>query len=302
MNKLMKIVILCMVTLSFGIYISPQQETTVLNIAKPTGKITISPAEPTTKDIITFIVDAQDNSMTGLKRVVIIINDKEVKACLGSPCVYRGGPFPEGFLSYGAKAYDHTHNEPWTDFRKVYVKKAIRKTLYGEKNEAIPESVIHLMPLAENINTRWANGYVSLTFSGEEGDVRGFVCYRYDCQLEDDKVYPEVLLTHPEQSAFYGFIVGIFKIEHLPKNATFKAKIGFLKETNHTEGAVFKVFVNGDPSFYSEKQCYYEGHLDDLSFSMDRYADQDVEIVLQVRVLNASTHALAVWVDPRIEW
>ncbi len=302
MHKLMKIVILCLVTLSLIIYIFSQQETTVLNIAKPSGKITISPAEPTTKDIITFTVVAQDNSMTGLKRVVIIINDKEVKACLGSPCVYRGGPYPEGFLSYGAKAYDHTDNEPWTDFRKVYVKQAIRRTSYKGKNETIPESVIHLMPLAENINTRWANGYVFLTFPGEEGDVRGFAGYRYDCLLEDDVVYSEVLLTLPEQRYFYGFIVGIFKIEHLPEKATFKAKIGFLKEANHTDGAVFKVFVNDDPSFYLEKHCYYDGHLDDLTFSMDRYAGQDVEIVLQVRVLNASTQALAVWVDPRIEW
>ena len=302
MNRLMKLGVLYLMTLSLGIYISTQQETTILNIAKPTGKVTISPAEPTTKDVITFTVDAQDNSMTGLKRVVIIINDKEVKACLGSPCVYRRGPFPEGFLSYGAKAYDHTNNDPWTDFRKVYVKKAIRKTPYEEKNEALPESVIHLMALAEHINTRWANGYVSLTFPGEEGDLRGFVCYRYDCLLEDDEVYSEVLLTHPERRDVYGFIVGIFKIEHLPKKATFNAKIGFLKEANQTDGAVFKVFVNRDPSFYSDKQCHYDGHLDNLSFPMDRYADQDIEIVLQVRVLNTSAQDLAVWVDPRIEW
>jgi hypothetical protein len=157
MDTLLKLVVLCLMTLSLGICIYSHKETTVLNIAKPTGKITISPAEPTTSDIITFTVDVQDNSMTGLKRIVIIINDKEVKACLGSPCVYRGGPFPEGFLNYGAKAYDYTNNDPWMDFRKVYIKKAIRKTPYEEENEALPENVIHLIPLAENVNTRWAN-------------------------------------------------------------------------------------------------------------------------------------------------
>ncbi len=302
MNKFVKFVISCLVTLSLGMDISSQQETKIFNIAKPTGKITISPAEPTTKDIITFTVEAQDNSMTGLKRIVLLVNDKEVKACLRSPCVYRGGPYPEGFLSYGAKAYDHTDNDPWTDFRKVYVEKATRPTPYEKKDEAPPGGMIHLMPLAEHMNTKWANGYVSLTFPGEEGDLRGFACYRYDSLLEDDEVYSQVLLTHPEQRDVYGLIVGIFKIENLPEKATFKAKIGFLKEANHTDGAVFKVFVNGDPSFYSDKSCYYDRHLDDLSFSLDRYANQDVEIVLQVHVLNSSAQDLAVWADPRIEW
>jgi len=143
---------------------------------------------------------------------------------------------------------------------------------------------------------------VPLTFPGEEGDWRGFACYRYNSLLEDDEVYSIVLLTHPEQRDVYGLIVGIFKIENLPEKATFKAKIGFLKEANHTDGAVFRVFVNRDPSSYSDKECYYDRHLDDLFFSLDNYAGQDVEIVLLVHVLNSSTQVLAVWVDPRIEW
>jgi len=298
----MKSVFLCHVIFSLGIYISSQQETKILNIAKPTGKITISPAEPTTGDIITFTVDAQDNSMTGLKRIVLLVNDKEVKSCLRSPCVYRGGPYPEGFLSYGAKAYDHTDNDPWTDFHKVYIEKATRPASYDKKDAAPPGDMIDFIPLAEHMNTQWANGYVPLTFPGEEGDWRGFACYRYNSLLEDDEVYSIVLLTHPEQRDVYGLIVGIFKIENLPEKATFKAKIGFLKEANHTDGAVFRVFVNRDPSSYSDKECYYDRHLDDLFFSLDNYAGQDVEIVLLVHVLNSSTQVLAVWVDPRIEW
>jgi hypothetical protein len=164
------------------------------------------------------------------------------------------------------------------------------------------ERVIHVIPLAENANTRWANGYIDLPFPGNEGDFRGFAGYRDDAVLEDGKVYPTVLLTHPQLRDEFGFIVGIFKIDNLPEGATFKANVGFLKEANQTDGAEFKVFVNDDPSFYSTKQAYYDGHLDDLALDLARYSGQSIELVLQVHVLYKSAQVLAVWADPRIEW
>jgi len=295
MINLRKLVLLLLIILSWGINIFSQQWPDLLEMGKPTVKISISPAEPTTQDMITFTVNAQDNSMTGLKRIIILVNDREVNVCLMSPCDFFGGPYSEGPLKYGAKVFDHTNNEPWTGYRTVYVKKPSRSTGSTKK-------IISLLPLAESVNTRWANGYVDLPFPGEEDDFRGFACYRYDALLEDNKVYSKVLLTHPESRDENGLVVGIFKIENLPEKATFKTTIGFLKEANQTDGAEVKAFVNNDPSFYAAERCYYDGRLDDLALYLGRYSGQDVEIILQVRVLNTSTRDLVVWVDPRIEW
>jgi len=301
MHNLLKLALLFLIVLSLGIKISSQQKPLLLKVGKPTAEISISPTEPTTKDMITFTVKAQDNTGTGLREIIILVNGREEKVCLMSPCVFVGGPYPEGSLRYGAKAYDNTDNEPWTSFRSVYVKDASRSEPPRKRAKGLQGTVIDLIPLAERESTQWANGYNDLPFPGEENDFRGFACYQYDSLLEDDKVYSKVLLTHPQIRDEIGLIVGIFKIENLPEKATFKTKVGFLKGADQTDGAEFRVFVKKDPSFYAAQRCYYDGRLDDLAIYMGRYAGQEVEIVLQVRVLFTPTQDLAVWVDPRIE-
>ncbi|MGB7294887.1 MAG: hypothetical protein WBC70_04795 [Candidatus Aminicenantales bacterium] len=160
---------------------------------------------------------------------------------------------------------------------------------------------IDLFALAESADARWANGYVDLPFGVEEEYIRGFAAYRYDALLEDDKVYANVLLTRPGSRDEFGLIAGVFKIKDLPEHATFRSRVGFLKEADQTDGAEFKAFVNEDPSFYIAKRCFYDGRLDALVLDLGRYSGRDVEIVLQVRALNTSAQDLAVWVDPRIE-
>jgi hypothetical protein len=295
LRNLIKTVLVLFSTFSFGINASPQEWSVLQELGKPTVKISISPAEPTTKDMITFTVDAQDNSMTGLKRIVLLVNDREVKVCLMSPCVFFGGPFPEGLLKCEAKVFDNTSDDPWTGYRKVNVRS--RSSSVGG-----PKRKIDLLPLAENSQTRWTNGHVDLPFPGEEDDIRSFACFRYDAVLEDDQVYAKVLLTRPQSWDEFGSIIGIFKIENLPQKATFKTTIGFLKEVDQTDAAEFKVFVNKDPSFFAAERCFYDGRMDDLVLDLGRYPGQDVEIVLEVHVLTALTRHLAVWVDPRIEW
>src|SRR4030042_5613325 len=235
MRNFMKLGLILLITLSVGIDTSPQEWLGLQEIGKPTVKISISPAEPTTKDMIIFTVNAQDNSMTGLKRIIILVNDREVKVCLISPCIFFGGPYSEGPLKYGAKVFDHANNEPWTGYRTVSVKSP-------SSSVGLPKRITNLIRLAENVSTRWANGYVDLPFPGEEDDFTGFACYRFDALLEDDKVYSKVILTRPEPRDDIGLIVGIFKIENLPEEATFKTTVGFLKEANQIDGAEFRVF------------------------------------------------------------
>ena len=173
------------------------------------------------------------------------------------------------------------------------------------------------MPLAEDENTRWSNGTFSLPFSGEESDMRGFACYRNDSVLEDDTVYPRVLLTHPELRLIgvfdsltnqylylpteFGRIIGIFEIKDLPKKAIFKATVGSLRGAYQSDGAEFRVFVETAPDCFATNVCYYDGHLDDLEINLDKFASQDVSLVLQVNATNTSTQDWAVWVNPRIE-
>jgi hypothetical protein len=282
MRKLKKLILLLFMTFILGINILPSQEPKYL-----------------LREMTAF-----GNGGPGIERIVIVVNDRKVKVCSMSPCVYRGGPYPEGLLSYGVTVYEKgqglfSSNEPWTTHRKVDVKKTVS---LHKKEEKLSRRVINLIPLAENKNSQWLNSTIALPFPGEDGDYSGFASYRYNSFLEDERVYHKVLLTYPEWRNEYGLIVGIFKIENLAENAILKAKVGFLEESVQSDGVEFRVFVNREPSFYAAKRCYYDGHLDDLTFDLDKYAGQNVEIVLQVKTLRTSTQDWAVWVDPRIEW
>ena len=309
MRNLTKLILLAFLTFVLGLKILSSQEPRCPQRRMPYVKISISPANPTTKDRITFTVIAYGTQGPGIGRIVIVVNDRKAKVSGMSPCVYRGGPYPEGLLSYGVTVSDEgqgsfSSNEPIMIHRKIYIKKP---TSIKKKNEGLSSQVIHLIPLAENKNTQWLNGTVSLPFPGEDGDYNGFACYRYNSVLEDERVYQKVLLTHPDFLSRPGMIVGIFKIEDLAENAIFKAKIGFLEESVQSEIVEFRVFVNKDPTYYAAKQCFYDGHLDDLSLNLGKYAGQNVELVLQVKtlhvnVLRTSNQDGSVWVDPRIEW
>lgn len=309
MRNLTKLILLAFMTVALGIKILSSQEPKYYINEIPYVKVSISPAEPTTKDRITFTVIAYSTRGPGIGRIVIVVNDRKVKSSGMSPCVYRGGPYREGFLSYEVTVYDLGWNafspyRPWISHRKIYIKKPAS---LHKKEEGLSRRVIHLIPLAEDKNTRWMNGIHPLPFPGEDDDYSGFANYRYNSVLEDMRVYQKILLTHPDFRNRPGMIVGIFKIENLAENAIFKAKVGFLEESDQSDGVEFRVFVNREPSFYAATRCFYDGLLDDLVFNLDRYAGKNVEIVLQVwtlqvNALRTSIQDWAVWVDPRIEW
>lgn len=304
MRNLTKLILAAFMAFALGVKILASQEQNIYMNEKPDVKIAISPANPTTKDRIVCTVIAYGSRGPAIERIILEVNDRKVKVCQRSPCVYRGGPYPEGLLSYAVTVHEigqgsFSSNEPWTSHRKVDIKKPAS---LHKKEEGLSRNVIRLVPLAEDKNSQWLNGTIALPFPGEDGDYSGFANYRYDSLLEDERVYQKVLLTHPEWRDEFGLIVGIFKIENLPENTIFKAKVGFLENSVRSDGVEFRVFINKDPTYYTAKRCFYDGHLDDLAFNLDRYTGQNVEIVLLVNVLRTSTQDWAVWVDPRIEW
>ena len=182
-------------------------------------------------------------------------------------------------------------------------KDATKKSASIEEKRAESSSkAIMLIPLAETDKTGWANFNKPLPFPGEENDPKGFARYMESVELEDENAYSKVLLTYPESKEKIGMIIGIFQVGKLPENATFKAKVGFLKGANQTDGVKFKVSNMRDPRIYAEKTCYYDGKLDDLVLSLDQLAGHDIQVLLTVHVIDSYHQDLAVWVDPRIEW
>jgi hypothetical protein len=165
-----------------------------------------------------------------------------------------------------------------------------------------PRKLIDILSLAGAPTTQWTNGNVWLPFPGSDTDPKGFACIRENAELEDASRHPRVLETHPEWRDEHGLIVGIFKIAKLPARAVFKAEVGFLKGASQSDGVKFRVYARKDPSFDAATWCAYDGKLDLIGLSLDRYSGQEVELVLEVHVLKTSAQDWAVWVSPRVEW
>ncbi|RLF05469.1 MAG: hypothetical protein DRK00_04370, partial [Thermoprotei archaeon] len=147
-------------------------------------------------------------------------------------------------------------------------------------------------------NAEWKNEQgEELPFPGSETDSRGFARVLSSARLEDDKVYRNVLETHPRWAA-HGNIFGIFKLK-LPLGAKyFRAKVGFLEGATHTDGVDFCFYVNN--ILYKVVHDTYDGALKEIEVDVSGYAGQEVEIKLHVYAGASSGQDWAVWVDPAI--
>jgi hypothetical protein len=178
-----------------------------------------------------------------------------------------------------------------------------------KKSASITEKVtrkssrsISFIDLAETEKAQWTNGRKRIPFPGKESDPLGWVRYRESVELEDKTTYSKVIETHPEWREKKGLLVGMFHVGKLPEDAVFKAKIGFLKGADQTDGVRIKVFSTRDPAYYTSKTCYYDGSLDDLVLPLDRFAGKDFQLVIKVFTLDSYNQDHVIWVDPRIEW
>ena len=106
---------------TYTLYLSVGKPTTA-DTEPPSVSITHSPASPTTDDRITFTVHAEDAS--GIDAVWIRVNDNWVRMCTTAYCTYTGGPYPEGKVTYEAKARDKADNEESTYTRYLSVGKS----------------------------------------------------------------------------------------------------------------------------------------------------------------------------------
>jgi len=92
----------------------------------PSVSITCSPVNPTTDNILTFTVTAEDAS--GIGGLELWLTGTLVKTCALSPCTYVTGPYPVGAVTYKVRAWDKLGNEQSTDTRYLTVEKAAQDT------------------------------------------------------------------------------------------------------------------------------------------------------------------------------
>lgn len=78
------------------------------------------PSRPTTDQKVAFVARASDPSRTA--RIEILVNQRRVKACDDSVCMYLGGPFPAGTIRYAANAFDKSGNRATTGWQEVTVR------------------------------------------------------------------------------------------------------------------------------------------------------------------------------------
>ena len=103
----------------------------------PKVTITYSPSKVTTADEVNFTAHATDN--TGVNKILIFINDKQVKECTPGTektdkegrkyweCKYTGGPYDRGPLTYRAEAIDANKNRGLSEEKTIDVTISIQQ-------------------------------------------------------------------------------------------------------------------------------------------------------------------------------
>jgi hypothetical protein len=81
------------------------------------------PVNPGPADRIEFVAAARDPS--GLSNIEILVNARVVKQCPNAiECVYTGGPYPAGQVTYAANATDSAGNSSFEDYKYITVGEA----------------------------------------------------------------------------------------------------------------------------------------------------------------------------------
>ena len=154
----------------------------------------------------------------------------------------------------------------------------------------------------------WTTNGNIIPFGGSTSDNRGFATFVNNVTLEDGTLYPRVLETHPKW-VNNGWVSGLFpnlsEYIHIPANARFKAKVGFLFGAGATDGAYFRIrFYDGTNWYYFPSgpgiHCAYDGTLNDLDIDLNSIAGKSVQAFLQVDGGASSVQDWAVWVNPII--
>lgn len=174
---------------------------------------------------------------------------------------------------------------------------------------------VHLIPgllittvydfVAKAPNASWASGGGSLTFPGPDTDNKGFTLWRNNATLEDDKVYTQVLETHP-QWVTGGWIEGAYvdmaSTYTVQSSDHFYSKVGFIKGA--AAGDVrFRVMIRTDAgnTWIADVSKVYNGSLTTIDIPLSAYAGHKADFILRVDANNTSaTQDWATWIGTSI--
>ncbi|HSA99306.1 MAG TPA: NBR1-Ig-like domain-containing protein [Anaerolineales bacterium] len=156
-------------------------------------------------------------------------------------------------------------------------------------------------------DANWNTGAGNIPFGGPDTDTRGFVMYRSNQKLEDGTAPNKILETHP-QFVDDGVITGFYPSYTVVSGEHFKAKIGFLAQSDGTCGTGNAKFqLNYKESGSSETKNLGEwtdscdGTLKDVDANLSSIAGKTVQFALAVLANGSSGQDWAVWVGPQVK-
>ncbi len=150
----------------------------------------------------------------------------------------------------------------------------------------------------------WISGAGTLTFGGPDTNADGFVMYRNNQKVEDGSTASKVLEMHP-QWVNDGVITGRFPAYIVRNGEHFKAKIGFLANSDGTCGAgnvkfQFNYREAGTLKSLGEWTKTCNGALTSVDVDLSSIAGKNVEFVLAVLANGSATQDWAVWISPQV--
>ena len=167
-----------------------------------------------------------------------------------------------------------------------------------------PGLILNLLDKAPD--AKWTNAWLVLGFPGDPADNRGFARYVEQTRLEDGKVYPKVLETHPHWQP-RGLITGRYAKVRIPESgAELRAGIGFLESASGTDGVYYS--VRGEFPGYSgievrrEYLKTYDKYLiTDFSQDLSRFKGLEGTLIIFVDAgPKGASQDWAVWVEPKV--
>lgn len=155
-------------------------------------------------------------------------------------------------------------------------------------------------------SAQWTNAWLVLGFPGEPGNVKGYARLVHQARLEDGKVYPRVLETHPHQQP-RGIVTGRYAEVPIPASgAEFVAGVGFLAGADASDGVYFEVRgefpgYSGIPLRREYFKKYDHAVVADFCQDLSRFQGLRGMIILSVNAGKVSAEQdRAVWVEPRL--
>ncbi len=156
-------------------------------------------------------------------------------------------------------------------------------------------------------NANWNTGAGNIPFGGPDTDAKGFVLYRNNQTLEDGSTPNKVLETHP-QWVDNGVITGFYPAYTVISGEHFKAKIGFLAQSDGTCGAGdakfqlnYKEVGSSTTQSLGEWADTCDGTLKDVDVNLNNIAGKNVQFALAVLANGSAGQDWAVWVNPQVK-